>query len=79
LRIHRQTISAAKRNKIEIHDIAPTSLKKIPRNVQVVTVCDLVHEELRAPLDWWHWSIPELEARVNQVVNSTMTENGVKS
>ena len=93
--IHRQTISAAKRNKIELHDIAPTSLKKIPRNVQVVTVCDLVHEELRAPLDWWHWSIPdpvpsgnaeafdavvaELKVRVNQVVNSTLTDKGVKS
>jgi hypothetical protein len=70
-------------------------LKKIPRNVQVVTVCDLVHEELRAPLDWWHWSIPdpvpsgspkafdaviaELEGRVNQVINSTVTEKGVES
>ncbi len=87
--IHRQTISAAKRNKIELHDIAPTALGKIPRNVQVVTVCDLVHEELRAPFDWWHWSIPdpvpsgnakafdavitELEVRVNQVVSSINT------
>jgi protein-tyrosine-phosphatase len=87
--IHRQTISAAKRNKIELHDIAPTALGKIPRNVQVVTVCDLVHEELHAPFDWWHWSIPdpvpsgnakafdaviaELEVRVNQVVSSFNT------
>jgi len=54
-----------------------------------------VHEELHAPLDWWHWSIPdpvpsgnpkafdavvaELEGRVNQVINSTVTETGVKS
>lgn len=93
--IHRQAISAAKRNRIDIRDIAPSALGKIPRNVQVVTVCDLVHEELRAPLDWWHWSIPdpvpsgkpkafdaviaELEVRVNQVINSTVTDKGVKS
>jgi protein-tyrosine-phosphatase len=25
----------------------------------VVTVCDLVHEELAAAPDWWHWSIPD--------------------
>lgn len=95
LRIHRQAISAAKRNKIELRDIAPSALGKIPRNFQVVTVCDLAHEELRAPLDWWHWSIPdpvpsgdpkefdavvaELEGRVNQVINSTVTEKGVTS
>jgi protein-tyrosine-phosphatase/DNA-binding transcriptional ArsR family regulator len=93
--IHRQAISAAKRHKIELNDIAPTAIGKIPRNVQVVTVCDLVHEELRAPFDWWHWSIPdpvpsgnakafdaviaELKGRVNQVINSTVTEKGVKS
>ncbi len=93
--IHRQAISAAKRNRIELRDIAPSALGKIPRHFQVVTVCDLVHEELHAPLDWWHWSIPdpvpsgnpkafdavvaELEVRVNQVINSTILENGDKS
>ena len=93
--IHRQAISAAKRNRIELRNTAPSALGKIPHNVQVVTVCDLVHEELHAPLDWWHWSIPdpvasgkpkafdaviaELEGRVNQVINSTVTEKGVKS
>ena len=93
--IHRQAISAARRNRIDIRDVAPSALGKIPRNVQVVTVCDLVHEELHAPLDWWHWSIPdpvpsgnpkafdavitELKVRVNQVINSTVTDKGVKS
>jgi protein-tyrosine-phosphatase/DNA-binding transcriptional ArsR family regulator len=93
--IHRQAISAAKRNRIELRDIAPSALGKIPRHFQVVTVCDLVHEELHAPLDWWHWSIPdpvpsgnpkafdavvaELEVRVNQVLNATVLENGDKS
>lgn len=93
--IHRQTISAAKRNKIELQDVAPTAVKKIPRKVQVVTVCDLVYEELRAPLDWWHWSIPdpvpsgnaeafdavvaELKIRINQVIRSMVAQKGVKS
>jgi protein-tyrosine-phosphatase len=27
--------------------------------MQVVTVCDLVHEELDASAEWWHWSIPD--------------------
>ena len=26
---------------------------------RVVTVCDVVHEELDAGADWWHWSIPD--------------------
>jgi len=37
----------------------PTAVDSIPRGVQVITVCDLVHEELDAATDWWHWSIPD--------------------
>lgn len=90
--IHRQAISAAKRHNIELHDTAPTALGKIPRNVQVVTVCDIIHEELHAPFDWWHWSTPdpvlsgnakafdavitELEVRMDQVISSIGTANG---
>jgi hypothetical protein len=35
-------------------------LAEVPAGVQVVTVCDLVHEELDVSRpSWWHWSIPD--------------------
>lgn len=58
-RIHRGALSAAKRAGVHMMDEAPIALGAIPRNTQVVTVCDLVHEDLEASDDWWHWSIPD--------------------
>jgi protein-tyrosine-phosphatase len=41
----------------------------------VVTVCDRAHEELDAPKDWLHWSIPDpVEAGTRKAFDSTVVE-----
>lgn len=58
-RVHRGAVAAARRAGLSLVDAVPTQLDRVPANVQVVTVCDLVHEELEPAADWWHWSIPD--------------------
>jgi protein-tyrosine-phosphatase len=58
-RVHRGAVAAARRAGLSLADATPTVLDPVPSGVQVVTVCDLVHEELDAAEDWWHWSIPD--------------------
>lgn len=58
-RVHRGAVAAAKRAGLSLADARPTEIDEIPDGVQVVTVCDLVHEELEPSADWWHWSIPD--------------------
>lgn len=58
-RVHRGAVAAAKRAGLSLVDATPMPLTHTPSGVQVVTVCDLVHEELAVAPDWWHWSIPD--------------------
>ncbi len=58
-RVHRGAVAAARRAGLSLADAVPTRLDRVPADVQVVTVCDLVHEELEPAADWWHWSIPD--------------------
>lgn len=58
-RVHRGAVAAARRVGIPLTDARPTAFDSVPRNAQVVTVCDLVHEHLDRQPDWWHWSIPD--------------------
>ena len=85
-RVHRGAVAAAKRAGLSLADAVPMPLGEVPSGVQVVTVCDLVHEELDAGAEWWHWSIPdpvergdaasfdavvvELEQRITSVVGT---------
>lgn len=62
-RVHRGAVAAARRAGLSLADASPTALVEAPGDVQVVTVCDLVHEELDAAPEWWHWSIPDPVAR----------------
>lgn len=64
-RVHRGAVAAAKRAGFSLADAVPTALGDVPSGVQVVTVCDLVHEELDAAAEWWHWSIPDPVERGN--------------
>lgn len=57
--VHRGAVAAAKRAGLSLADAMPTALGEVPAGVQVVTVCDLVHEELDAAAGWWHWSIAD--------------------
>lgn len=58
-RVHRGAVAAARRAGLSLADAMPTLLEQMPASAQVVTVCDVVHEELDAGADWWHWSIPD--------------------
>lgn len=64
-RVHRGAVAAAKRAGLSLAESAPTQFTVPPRRAQVVTVCDLVHEELDAGPDWWHWSLPDPVERGN--------------
>ena len=58
-RVHRGAVAAARRAGLTLAGAAPRSIGAIPDGVQVVTVCDHVHEQLGAEAAWWHWSIPD--------------------
>jgi protein-tyrosine-phosphatase len=58
-RVHRGAVAAAKRAGLSLAGAEPTTFGDAPAGVQVVTVCDLVHEELDVAAEWWHWSIPD--------------------
>jgi protein-tyrosine-phosphatase len=55
--------AAARRAGVSLDDAVPTRLGHVPKGVQVITVCDLVHEEHDPAADWWHWSIPAPSGR----------------
>lgn len=58
-RVHRGAVAAARRAGLSLTEAVPTSIAAIPPSAQVVTVCDLAHEELAPEPDWWHWSLPD--------------------
>ena len=58
-KVHPGAIDAGRRAGLAITGAVPKVLGSIPRGVQVITVCDLVHEELDATTKWWHWSISD--------------------
>jgi protein-tyrosine-phosphatase len=90
-RVHRGAVAAARRAGLSLAGASPRALDEIPNGVQVVTVCDQVHEQLDPRPTWWHWSIPdpvgtggaagfdavvdELGARIDAVVR-TMDDGG---
>jgi len=60
-RVQPGAIAAAGRVGIDLGGARPRSIDELPPepSTQVVTVCDRAHEELPAPTEWWHWSIPD--------------------
>lgn len=58
-RVHPGAVAAARRVGTTLEAARPSALGRVPAGVQVVTVCDLVHEELEPLPHWWHWSIPD--------------------
>jgi len=51
-------IEAARRAGLSLAGARPGPIGRLARGVQVVTVCDLVREEIDPPSSWWHWSTP---------------------
>lgn len=61
--VHRGAIAAARRAGVSLEGAVPKAIGRIASGVQVVTVCDLAHEELSPDPRWWHWSIPDPAAK----------------
>ena len=60
--VHPGAVAAARRLGIPLETSAPRALdheRDLQPDVQVITVCDSVHEELDTPDHWWHWSVPD--------------------
>jgi protein-tyrosine-phosphatase/DNA-binding HxlR family transcriptional regulator len=58
-RVHRGAIAAARRAGLDLTNAVPREVGRIPVGVQVVTVCDMAHEDLEPTESWWHWSTPD--------------------
>lgn len=62
VQVHPGAVAAAQRVGVPLDMSAPRALdhdRDLQPDVQVITVCDTVHEELDAPDHWWHWSVPD--------------------
>jgi protein-tyrosine-phosphatase len=59
-RVNPGAVAAARRAGLDLEGARPRSLGDGDLDADViVTVCDRAHEELAAPPEWWHWSIPD--------------------
>ncbi len=59
-RVDPNAIAAARRAKLSLKARVPRSIDEVGTLPPlVITVCDQAHEELDAPDNWLHWSIPD--------------------
>jgi ArsR family transcriptional regulator, arsenate/arsenite/antimonite-responsive transcriptional repressor / arsenate reductase (thioredoxin) len=90
--VHEMALQAARRHGYDLDGAIPQLLdpQALSRpDIQVVTVCDRVHEDVEPGPNWWHWSIPdpvesgaeeafdavviEIEARITAAMTPTST------
>jgi protein-tyrosine-phosphatase/DNA-binding HxlR family transcriptional regulator len=58
--VHPGAVAAADRAGLSIAANTPRGLSQVDtRGAQVITVCDLAHEETPLGSRWWHWSTPD--------------------
>jgi protein-tyrosine-phosphatase/DNA-binding HxlR family transcriptional regulator len=79
-RVHPRTVAAARRHRLTLAGTTPRRLDDvIGIDDLIVTVCDLAHEEMRAPQDWLHWSIPDpISDLDNAVFDQVISELGTR-
>jgi protein-tyrosine-phosphatase len=75
-RIHPGAVAAARRAGLELADARPRAIGDGDLGADViVTVCDRAHEELDAPPQWLHWSVPDpVEAGTRRAFDATLAE-----
>jgi ArsR family transcriptional regulator, arsenate/arsenite/antimonite-responsive transcriptional repressor / arsenate reductase (thioredoxin) len=90
--VHEMALQTARRHGYDLDGAIPQLLdpQALSRpDIQVVTVCDRVHEDVEPGPNWWHWSIPdpvesgaeeafdavviEIEARITAAMTPTPT------
>lgn len=68
-------VAAALRVGLDIGGAEPKLLVGRPKADVVVTVCDRAHEELSAPPEWLHWSIPDpIDSADDEAFDRTVVE-----
>jgi ArsR family transcriptional regulator, arsenate/arsenite/antimonite-responsive transcriptional repressor / arsenate reductase (thioredoxin) len=75
-RVHPGAVAAARRVGLDLGDARPRAISDGDLDADlVVTVCDHAHEELDAPGDWLHWSIPDpVDAGTRKAFDSALVE-----
>ena len=76
--VHQLAREAAGRHGLNLGEAVPrlinAELLSGP-DLQVVTVCDRVHEDVHAAENWWHWSIPDpVEVGTKEAFDAVLTE-----
>ncbi|MGH9112884.1 MAG: helix-turn-helix domain-containing protein [Acidimicrobiales bacterium] len=76
MRVHPGAMAAAKRAGLELPGADPRALGAGDLDADiVVTVCDRAHEELGAPGQWLHWSIPDpVDAGTRRAFDAAINE-----
>jgi ArsR family transcriptional regulator, arsenate/arsenite/antimonite-responsive transcriptional repressor / arsenate reductase (thioredoxin) len=80
--IHQMAREAGVRRGLDLSTATPQLLDALQiqpqdtqTSLQVVTVCDRVHEDLNAEPGWWHWSIPDpVEAGTEAAFDAVISE-----
>jgi protein-tyrosine-phosphatase len=75
-RVHPGAVEAARRAGLDLGDTLPRALTDDDLDADVVvTVCDRAHEDLDAPGEWLHWSIPDpVEAGTRRAFDRALVE-----
>jgi ArsR family transcriptional regulator, arsenate/arsenite/antimonite-responsive transcriptional repressor / arsenate reductase (thioredoxin) len=75
-RVHPGALAAARRAGLDLARARPRAITADDLDADVVvTVCDRAHEELGAPEEWLHWSIPDpVEAGTRRAFTATLVE-----
>ncbi len=75
-RIDGGAVAAGRSAGLDLSNVRPRHLDDVGATPElVVTVCDRAHEELDAPPDWLHWSLPDpVEAGTRAAFDATVEE-----
>ena len=80
--VHQMACEAGERRGLDLANARPQFIDALSlqpsgseTRVQVVTVCDRVHEDLQAEHEWWHWSIADpVEAGTEAAFDAVIAE-----
>ncbi len=73
--VHPGAVAAARRAGLDLSGARPRQWRGVPARTQVITVCDLAHEEFHTAGAHWHWSVPDpVEIGTDDAFDATVTE-----
>ena len=73
--VHPGAVAAARRAGLDLSGAVPRAWRGVPARTQVITVCDLAHEEFHTTGAHWHWSVPDpVEVGTSDAFDATVAE-----